>query len=310
MTTFTSPQPPFTVTTESERNTEWPDGTRVYCKDTNKSYVLDDHTFVLIGGGSSAGGAAWGQIAGTLSAQTDLQGALNGKASSSHNNSAHSETYITSASAVIPNVAITGATKTKITYDAKGLITSGVDATTADIADSADKRYCTDAQKTIIANTSGSNTGDASGHSLLAPLASPSLTTPNIGAATGTSLAVTGAITSSGGGIGYAVGSGSSVTQGTNRTTGVTLNKLCGNITMFSGSQAAAAVVAFTLTNSFIAATDIVIVQHISATNAGCWEFSNVPAAGSVSINVKNISAATITSATPLRFAIIKAVIT
>jgi hypothetical protein len=300
--------------------------------------VLDDHTFVLIGGGSSAGSASWGQIAGTLASQTDLQGALNAKAASvhthvatdisgsavvttdprlsdtrdpkSHNNTAHSETYITSASAVIPNVAITGATKTKITYDAKGLITSGVDATTADIADSADKRYCTDAQKTIIANTSGSNTGDASGHSLLAPLASPSLTTPNIGAATGTSLAVTGAITSSGGGIGYAVGSGSSVTQGTNRTTGVTMNKLCGNITMFSGSQAAAAVVAFTLTNSFIAATDIVIVQHISATNAGCWEFSNVPAAGSVSINVKNISAATITSATPLRFAIIKAVIT
>jgi hypothetical protein len=58
------------------------------------------------------------------------------------------------------NVAITGATKTKVTYDAKGLVTSGADATTADINDSTDRRYVTDAQRTVIQNTSGNNTGD------------------------------------------------------------------------------------------------------------------------------------------------------
>jgi hypothetical protein len=58
------------------------------------------------------------------------------------------------------NAAITGATKTKITYDAKGLVTAGADATTADIADSTDKRYVTDAQLTVIGNTSGTNSGD------------------------------------------------------------------------------------------------------------------------------------------------------
>jgi len=58
------------------------------------------------------------------------------------------------------NAAITGATKTKITYDAKGLVTAGADATTADIADSSNKRYVTDAQLTVIGNTSGTNTGD------------------------------------------------------------------------------------------------------------------------------------------------------
>jgi len=58
------------------------------------------------------------------------------------------------------NSSITGATKTKVTYDSKGLVTSGADATTADIADSTNKRYCTDAEKTIISNTSGTNTGD------------------------------------------------------------------------------------------------------------------------------------------------------
>jgi len=58
------------------------------------------------------------------------------------------------------NASITGATKTKITYDAKGLVTAGADATTADIADSSNKRYVTDAQLTVIENTSGTNTGD------------------------------------------------------------------------------------------------------------------------------------------------------
>jgi hypothetical protein len=73
--------------------------------------------------------------------------------------------------AVVANVAITGATKTKVTYDAKGLVTSGADATTADIADSADKRYCTDAQKTVIGNTSGTNTGDNATNSQYSGLA-------------------------------------------------------------------------------------------------------------------------------------------
>jgi hypothetical protein len=82
----------------------------------------------------------WGSITGTLSSQTDLQSALDGK--------------------VDENAAITGATKTKITYDAKGLVTSGADATTADIADSSNKRYVTDAQLTVIGNTSGTNSGN------------------------------------------------------------------------------------------------------------------------------------------------------
>ena len=69
------------------------------------------------------------------------------------------------------NALITGATKTKITYDAKGLVTSGADATTADIADSTNKRYVTDAQATVIGNTSGTNTGDNATNSQYSGLA-------------------------------------------------------------------------------------------------------------------------------------------
>ena len=55
---------------------------------------------------------------------------------------------------VTANVAVVPATKTKIAYDAKGLVTSGTDATTADIADSLNKRYVTDANLVTI-GTSG-----------------------------------------------------------------------------------------------------------------------------------------------------------
>lgn len=96
----------------------------------------------------SGGGGAWGSITGTLSAQTDLQTALDGK--------------------VDENSPITGDTKTKITYDAKGLVTSGANATTADISDSTNKRYVTDAELVVIGNTSGTNTGDNAVNSLYA----------------------------------------------------------------------------------------------------------------------------------------------
>jgi hypothetical protein len=121
-------------------------------------------------------------------------------------------------------------------------------------------------------------------------------------------LAATGSVTSSGGGVGYATGAGGTVTQGSSRTTGVTLSKLCGNITMFSAAQAAQALVTFTLTNTLIAATDMLLVCHISATNGGAWNFSCVCGAGSATISIRNVSTAAITEATLLRFTLIKGV--
>jgi predicted FMN-binding regulatory protein PaiB len=64
---------------------------------------------------------------------------------------------------------------------------------------------------------------------------------------------------------------------------------------MFSAAQAADAIVTFTLTDSFITATDFIDIQHISATNGGAWNFSVVCAAGSCTITVRNVSNASIT---------------
>jgi hypothetical protein len=58
-----------------------------------------------------------------------------------------------------PTASDVGAVPTSRTVNAQSL-GSNITLTTADIADGTDKRYCTDAQKTIIGNTSGSNTGD------------------------------------------------------------------------------------------------------------------------------------------------------
>lgn len=70
------------------------------------------------------------------------------------------------------NAAITGATNTKITYDSKGLVTAGTSATTADINPSTNRNYVTDAQATVIGNTSGTNTGDNATNSLYSGLVS------------------------------------------------------------------------------------------------------------------------------------------
>ena len=61
---------------------------------------------------------------------------------------------------VAGNTAITAGTNTKITYDTKGLVTAGSAATTADIDASTNRNYVTDAEATVIGNTSGTNTGD------------------------------------------------------------------------------------------------------------------------------------------------------
>lgn len=66
--------------------------------------------------------------------------------------------------------------------------------------------------------------------------------------------------------IGYAAGSGGTVTQLTSRTTGVTVNKLSGAITLFSAAGSATAAT-FTVTNSTVTAADTIIVNQKSGTN-------------------------------------------
>ncbi len=110
-------------------------------------------------------------------------------------------------------------------------------------------------------------------------------------------------------GMGYATGAGGTVTQATNKSTGVTLNKVCGTITLNAANLAAATSVGFTLTNSAIAATDTVIVSIKSAATADSYTITvDAVAAGSCRISIRNVTAGALAEAVVLSFAIIKAV--
>ena len=132
------------------------------------------------------------------------------------------------------------------------------------------------------------------------------LTTPVLGAATGTSLTATGVIASTGtAGVGYATGAGGVVTQLTSRTTGVTLNKTTGAITMFSAAGTTTAAT-FVVTNSTVAATDVIILNQKSGTDLYDLMVTAV-AAGSFNISFRTTGGTT-TETPVFNFAVIKAV--
>jgi hypothetical protein len=108
---------------------------------------------------------------------------------------------------------------------------------------------------------------------------------------------------------GYITGEGGAVSQATSKSTGVTLNKKCGQITMNAAALAANTTVSFTLTNSTIAATDVLVLNHVSGGTAGSYLLNAQAAAGSASINVRNITGGSLSEAIVIGFAVIKAVI-
>jgi hypothetical protein len=116
--------------------------------------------------------------------------------------------------------------------------------------------------------------------------------------------------------VGYATGAGGVVTQATSRTTGVTLNAICGQITLFAASISGHEADQFVLTNSAIEAGDVVVTSIKSGLTAGTAKYYNVQvvavSAGQCTISVGNIDNGTVPSAgtdTPvITFAVIKAV--
>ena len=124
-------------------------------------------------------------------------------------------------------------------------------------------------------------------------------------------VSATGGITSSGtGGIGYSTGAGGTVAQATNKATAVTLNKLCGTITMMNTNLAAAGIVSFIVNNNTVAATDVVHVQHDAVGTLGAYTVSaNTMAAGTFNITIRNNTAGILGEAIVIRFVVVKAVI-
>jgi hypothetical protein len=114
-----------------------------------------------------------------------------------------------------------------------------------------------------------------------------------------------------GGGIGYGSGKGGAVTQQTNRTTGVTLNAICGTITTNNTSLGAELAASFVVTNNKVAIGDVVLLSQQSGA-VGVMTTVEViaTAAGSFTIAVMNGNAAAgvaETGAILINFVVIKA---
>jgi len=106
-------------------------------------------------------------------------------------------------------------------------------------------------------------------------------------------------------------GTGGTVTQATSRTTGVTLNKLSGQITLLAATAISGhASNEFTLTNSLIDATDVVHVCFASGLTVASYGVTVTGVnTGSCKITVSNFNNSATPSDTPvLNFVVIKGV--
>jgi hypothetical protein len=109
------------------------------------------------------------------------------------------------------------------------------------------------------------------------------------------------------GGLGYATGSGGSVTQSTSKSTGVTLNKASGQITMNGAALLPATSVSFTLTNSVISISDVVIPNIKSGNTVGAYQLQvDGVNTGSCIISLRNNSAISMSESIVISFAVIK----
>jgi hypothetical protein len=108
--------------------------------------------------------------------------------------------------------------------------------------------------------------------------------------------------------FGYDTGAGGTVTQLTSKATGVTLNRPTGQIVMNNAALASGTTVSFTLTNSVIAATDIIVLQHNSVGSSASYNLNAFPSAGSAVISVRNVTAGSLSQAIVISFAVIRSV--
>lgn len=109
------------------------------------------------------------------------------------------------------------------------------------------------------------------------------------------------------GGIGYAgTTAGGSRTQGTSKSTGMTLDKVCGQITMHNAALAANTSVSFTLSNSACRNTDVMILNHVSGGTLGAYTLNAACGDGSATITVRNVTGGSLSEAIVIRFAIIR----
>jgi hypothetical protein len=110
-------------------------------------------------------------------------------------------------------------------------------------------------------------------------------------------------------GLGFYTGAGGTITQATSKATPFTLSKMCGQITTAADSLAHSTTVSATWTNSKIAATDVVIINHKSGGTIGAYIFNVSCGAGTATLYItNNQTSGTLSEGLVLSFVVIKGV--
>lgn len=146
---------------------------------------------------------------------------------------------------------------------------------------------------------------DTNGNIALQPNGSGIVT---FGTATGTNFTAASVLASTS--LGYTTGAGGTVTQVTDKSTGVTLNKICGQIVTHNESMGSNSVKVFTVTNSLVGANDVVVIHRASGGSGGEYAVGiDAVAAGSFNVRIYNHGGGPLAEALTLNFAVIKGVV-
>ena len=106
--------------------------------------------------------------------------------------------------------------------------------------------------------------------------------------------------------LGYTSAAQGTVTQATDKSTGVTLNKSMGRITMNNAALAGNTAVSFTLTNSLISTKDIILTNVSGGGTAAAYTvYVSSMTAGSAVITLRNFTAGSLSEAVIINYAII-----
>lgn len=105
--------------------------------------------------------------------------------------------------------------------------------------------------------------------------------------------------------VGYTTGNGGLVTQSSTRSTGVTLNKPTGQITLTSNAMAIGTSNTFVFTNSTIGANDFIMFNHWSGGTIGNYTINSNTGVGIANVTIRSI--ATVAAEAPvLQYVVIK----
>lgn len=106
--------------------------------------------------------------------------------------------------------------------------------------------------------------------------------------------------------IGYSAAAQGAVTQLTDKTTAVTLNKSAGRITMNNAALAGNTAVSFTLNNSLLSANDTVIVCISGGATTGAYTtYVTSLTTGSAILTLRNLTGTSYSEAVIINYAII-----